>query len=404
MSTPVTISVGPWVTGPSLAVSSAADAEKSRLSICWMTETLGTVAQQVKWWRAGQTENDAVLKNAVSVTVNFVDKNEVYFHRAVLEFPSSTTGISYKILADQLESPSAYTVTFPLKSSGNVNPSKIMVYGNCFDGARRGIVRDSFDSQFSNVEGSIILGNFTSEGTSTYSDYKDLINTDSILESNKPCLFVRDENETNQQDRLLLPYLSNSDYFDATFGQLRVIYLNTLNSRRQGILEKQRQWFYNEAIQNSEWKNNRYRMIIVNDPPKTTYYNQSCNFGDSGIDTFIQDNIMPMIRDSGTDLVLFCNGRSYQRGSLVSNYSESPHGIKYIVTGASSGSLHTKKCYSWAPPEEPGIIKDSNLYHYLIFNFKSSVLNIQVVDSSTATAEGPYPTIDEFNVYPHKLI
>lgn len=402
MSSPVTISIGPWIVGPNLPISEATDAEKAVIQVCWITDILGTEPHQLSWWAAGSLEDTQVTINAVSTQINFQDKSEVYLHKATIQFASSLTGINYRILADQLKSPTPYAVTFAKKSPTDADPVRLFVYGNCFDEARRGIIRDSFDSQFSPYNGSIILGNFTSEGKSTYSDYKSMINTDSVLEATVPSLFIRDDNETNNQDEFILSYLSNKEYFQATIGPMRVISISTVDRNRQRVLTKQREWFYNSAIQNPEWKNADFRMLVINDPPKTNYINQSGTFGENGIDSFINDTVMPMIRDSGADLVVFCNGRSYQRGVLKSNYLESNHNIHYIVTGAGSGGLFNKKAYSWYPPEEPSILIEKSCYHYLIFDFKSLGLNIRAVET-TATAEGPYTVFDEFNLYRHKL-
>jgi hypothetical protein len=107
--------------------------------------------------------------------------------------------------------------------------------------------------------------------------------------------------------------------------------------------------------------------------------------------------LQELVKLSGVDLVLYGYSHSYQRGAFTSTFRNNAHTIHHVVTGGGGAFKHANRCFSWPPPVEPGILKDSSDYIALTLEISSSRLFVEAHNLETDTV------FDSLSIPPHTL-
>ena len=198
--------------------------------------------------------------------------------------------------------------------------------------------------------------------------------------------------------KAMLPFPVYDDYFAVSIGLARVVGLNSVNRRNIRNPSAQTSWFLNTETPSNAWKTAQYRIVLVNQPYRTTWWRDSFDFGDAtGTDQDLFRFLLPMLQASGADIVLQGRSRSYQRGVIDSTYPNNHHQIIHMVSGGGGAPKNQTRRWTWPPPNIPNILFDSNEYHGLVFDISSTRMSIECQGFESGTV------LDSINIAPHTL-
>jgi hypothetical protein len=148
----------------------------------------------------------------------------------------------------------------------------------------------------------------------------------------------------------------------------------------------------------SEWKDASYRVILVADPFRVSLWDQSKSFGaGTGTDRFLFDNLLPILRQSGADVVFTGRTHSYQRGTIESSYPGHEGQPTHLISCSGMAPAHTVQAWSWDISDPPSIVVSSSKYHVVSLDASDLSMSIQCKDSTTGEiideVEVPYHTL-----------
>lgn len=368
--------------------------------VLWWETDLVEGPNKVQWWKSGVS---AVDVTAITTSVRDEFGTERYVHRVTLTGLTAGTVHSYKIFAFNYEDAVTRTFTTYRDTGSSV---KIGVFGNPEGNLAGPSVLPSFEVALNTlnslgVAGYVTTGGLVSDGD-RYGAWADewLATMGSDLRT-KGLSGARGETDGfSPMSRAMFPmaHASNS-YAVHSIGKARFAFLNSVpgvarNSLR--ISKEQANWLLDDVVRTTSWKTSDYRVIVVHHPWRTTFWNDSCQYGTVGTEASLM-GLHELVKLSGADLVLYGYSRSYQRGAYDSTYQNNPHQIVHIVTGGGGAPAHDNRCWRWAPPEEPGIVKDTADYAVLSMDISAARLRIDAYDLATTAI------IDSVSIVPHTL-
>jgi hypothetical protein len=214
-----------------------------------------------------------------------------------------------------------------------------------------------------------------------------------------PMLMAKSSNDAGLISEVMAPtHFPGKPFYAASVGPARLVALDTSTGGRTGLYDgAQRSWALNE-FNSAEWKAAKYRIILASDPPRVTLWDQSKSYGQrTGTDRFLFKNLLPLVAQSGADLVIYGRCHSYQRGSMQSAYPNHESSVIHHVACGGIAPAHTVTAWQWGPNDPPGIFLSSSAYHYVTMDISPSGLSLSCRNMNTDEL------IDELQVEPHTL-
>lgn len=214
-----------------------------------------------------------------------------------------------------------------------------------------------------------------------------------------PMLVAKSSNDAGLLSDIMMPAsFPGKPFYAASIGPARVVALDTSTGGRTGLYDgSQKNWALNE-FNSSDWKSAKYRIILASDPPRVTLWDQSKSYGQgTGTDRFLFKNLLPLVSQSGADLVIYGRCHSYQRGSMQSAYPNHEGSVIHHVACGGIAPAHTVSAWEWNTSEPPGIFVSSSAYHYVAVDLSPSGLSLTCRNMATDEM------IDELQVEPHTL-
>ena len=368
--------------------------------IWWETDVITDAINYIQYWPTGSPLQTTDV-TATTVTVRDTFDGTSYIHYSLLTGLSAGTSYTFTVNGEQLTTPeysfSTYasdgsTVTLGLWgcNHGNVSASVPGFAATLSAMASYG------------VDGYLGTGGYVSNGELHrywVNHWYDVIG--SYLQS-KSFTGCRGEADGSfYMSKSMMPFFHESgSYQFVKIGKAVVVVLDSnrgvpRTSLKQG--GEQLDWFLNSAVTDTVWKDSYYRVVLVHHPFRTTYWNNSGVYGDGNTIQSLYDDLFPVLKSAGTDLVIQGHSRSYQRGSYQSTYPESEHCVYHIVSGGGGDYAHTNREWDWQPPNDPGIVFDSFAYHFLALEISSTSLKVRCIKTSDSSV------LDTVTLTPHSL-
>lgn len=236
---------------------------------------------------------------------------------------------------------------------------------------------------------------------SSYSDWTDFYNTlYDMCVSGCAAVFARSDGDIDSASAKMFPSsLYDKPYYAVSVGSIRIAVLDTTSNGRKGLLRgKQLDWAM-EEFNGAIWRNAKYRVIMGQNPFRTTLWNQSLSFGDGkGTDPFLFRSLFPLLQKSGADLVLFGSTHSYQRGTIESTYPGFEGLITHYISCGGMTSPHTERTNNFKPTDPPSIVIEDSQPHYVTIDADSTSLRIVCRELDINGA-----VIDLLSIPPHSL-
>ena len=361
----------------------------------------------IVWWESDSTityghmleiqepASDPVIFSAKTNTVQ-TPNGKASFHRVHLSDLKTDSLISARVLGPDFRAsiPATFRTFF---ESSEIRLGVISSSEGFFSPDYPGL-RHILD-QIGTVDGYLSCGGLATLSDKT--DYTDWANWHDAVEPYvqfAPMLIAKASSDISALGDIACPTtFPDKRYFAVSLGAARIVVLDTTSGGRASLQGSQKAWAINE-FNSQSWKNSKFRIILTSDPPRVTLWDQSKSYGNgTGTDRFLYRNLIPLIQQSGADLVLTGRCHSYQRGVMQSTYPNHEGMTTHYLAVGGSSPAHRIEAWQWSSSEPPGIFLSSSAYHYTIIDIKPSGLNLQVKDLQSSA------TIDEFSVEPHTL-
>lgn len=233
----------------------------------------------------------------------------------------------------------------------------------------------------------------------TYEDWEAWYSASNIYVKDAPMLVAKSTNDAGLISDYMLPtHFPGKTFYAASVGCVRFVALDTSEGGRSSLFDgSQKYWALNE-FNSAAWKSASYRVILASDPPRTTLWDQSKSYGKgTGTDRFLYTNLLPLVAQSGADLVIYGRVHSYQRGSMQSSYPNHEGAVMHHVACGGISPAHTVSAWEWKVSDPPGIFLSSSAYHYV--NMVANPLSLTLTCRNMSTDE----IIDEIQIEPHTL-
>lgn len=245
----------------------------------------------------------------------------------------------------------------------------------------------------------ISCGNVTKAwGAANYEDYESWYSVMSSV-SGSGIIAARGDTDVGNFSNAMYPTtVQGKAYYSASVGPVRFMVLDVTQVGRISMRDgKQSSWAMNE-IGSNEWKNAKYRIILMGSPFRTSYWNEGQMFAgrSTGTDLLLENLIYPILKRSGADIII-AGGQSYQRGSMSSTYPNNQGGVTHHVVCGGSAPAHLDKRWSWDPPKDPGIVVETSDYHYVSISASTTGMTLSCLNAETDEL------IDYIAVSPHTL-
>lgn len=395
MPTPATI-----VHGPALYHLS-----NDSVLIWWETD-IPDGPNKIEWWKTAQAH--AFVTATTRTIFDLVVEQERYVHWVHLTGLTANTVHSYKLFAFLFETPEVFAHTFKTyPDDGSV--VKVGVWGN--NEFQTAAAVPGFQATLSFLDGVgattyLTTGGIVGDGNyygNWTGHWLDSLGQDRL--GSKGISGARGETDgASQVARAMWPFPEGNEpvsdlVWDHSIGKAWVASVTSVPGdplRDLRIGRPQGEWLLNRVSQKAAWKDALYRILLVHHPFRTTFWNDSCEYGADGTrEDLVQ--LQELVKLSGADLVLYGYSRSYQRGAFTSTFRNNSHTIHHIVTGGGGAFKHSNRCFSWPAPTEPSILKDSSDYIALTLEVSASRLFIEAHNMETSTV------FDSVAIAPHTL-
>lgn len=176
---------------------------------------------------------------------------------------------------------------------------------------------------------------------------------------------------------------TNKSYYSTNVGKIAIVVLDLTSSGRRSIADEQKAWAMNE-FGSSFWKQASFRVILAGTPIRTALWDNSLSFGNgTGVDSYLHEHLLPLLKNSGADMVISGGAKSYQRGYLESSYQGNEGAtISYIVCAGTSPH-HNVVGWDFPPSDEPSIFVEYGGEHTVKLFTSGDLLSLHVVVEGT---------------------
>lgn len=356
----------------------------------WETDSLTKADHGLNVHVFGDTESRFFAATTRSVVKG--DGSRSSFHQVEIRNIAPGRSISVSVVGPGF-SQSVPTSFYPPATNANLELAVL----SSAEGNMSGLT-DSIDEAGETVNGVLSCGNMLPVYDCSVDDIMDFMDATDTVVRNVPFIAATSNDSNCRFFDLLKNYPANRRFYLTALGPLQIMCLDTSKAGRRGLGGHQAEWAL-DVFSSASWKSASYRIILCSSVFRTNMWDSSKSFGNgSGVDAYLENALLPILKQSGASLVICGGAKSYQRGSIESLHQSMRGSSTAYITCCAAAPMHNFVAWDHPADKEPSTFVETAAEHVVKLLVSSSSMRVTCTDKEDSNV-----LIDALSIPPSTL-